>query len=96
MSAEAVAVSATSDAPRLKGRTRAHFSMGEVGAPFLHVRVLERGLITRANLLAGFKYFEIWLSRPFEYVSRPAIMCVRGIVVSADYLKPYLPAGTSR
>lgn len=70
--------------------------MGEVGAPFLHARVLEHGLITRANLLAGFNYFEIWLSRPVEYVSQSAIMRVRGIVVSAGYLKSYLPAGTSR
>lgn len=39
MSAEAVAESATNDAPRLKGRTNAHFSMEEVGAPFLHGEV---------------------------------------------------------
>lgn len=42
MSAEAVAVSATSDAPQLKGRTIVHFSMGEVGAPFLHGRAPRR------------------------------------------------------
>ncbi len=42
MSAEAVAVSATSDAPRLKGRTTAHFNMSEVRAPFLYGGVLAR------------------------------------------------------
>lgn len=45
MSAEAVAVSATSDAPWLKGRTKGHFSMGEVGAPFLHGGVLVRSVL---------------------------------------------------
>lgn len=46
MSAEAVAESATNDAPRLKGRTTVHFSMGEVGAPFLHGRLFEHEWIT--------------------------------------------------